>query len=50
MTVEAAFERSMHAPADIAAKRRPGLIELVLWTAGFVCVGFTTCYAYHIGL
>ena len=23
---------------------------VLLWTAGAVCVAFTTCYAYHIGL
>lgn len=50
MTIEAAFERSMHAPADVTARHRPGPVELVLWAAGFACVAFTTCYAYHIGL
>lgn len=50
MTIEAAFERSMQAQPDMSARRRPGLLDVVLWAAGFACVVFTTCYAYHIGL
>ena len=25
-------------------------LAVLLWTAGAVCVAFTTCYAYHIGV
>ena len=50
MTIEAAFERSMHAQADMSVQRPFGLLDLVLCAAGFACVVFTTCYAYHIGL
>ncbi|HVY98138.1 MAG TPA: hypothetical protein VHA35_01465 [Dongiaceae bacterium] len=44
MTSEAAVELS------VDVKRPPALMAVLLWAAGIACVGFTTCYAYHIGL
>lgn len=39
-----------HVETTFSDKRQLGVIEVVLWAAGFACVAFTTCYAYHIGL
>ena len=39
-----------HVETTFFDKSQPGVIEALLWAAGFVCVVFTTCYAYHIGL
>jgi len=39
-----------HVETTFSDKRQPGVIDVMLWTAGFACVAFTMCYAYHIGL
>jgi hypothetical protein len=50
MTVEAAIERPVHAGAEDLPKRQSVLTTVALWAISTASIGFTMCYAYHIGL
>jgi hypothetical protein len=34
---------------DQSPKRQPAMIAVLLWPISIACVGFTMCYAYHLG-
>jgi hypothetical protein len=34
---------------DRSPKRQPAVIAVLLWPVSIACIGFTMCYAYHIG-
>ena len=48
MAAESAIDVSVQ--ANGSAKRLPIPIAVLVWAASAVCIGFTMCYAYHIGL
>ncbi len=35
---------------DQSLKRQPAIVAVLLWPVGIACIGFTMCYAYHIGI
>ena len=45
MTYETTSDMSEHVESRWALP-----LAAVVWTAAAVCVAFTTCYAYHIGV
>jgi hypothetical protein len=45
MTYESATELSENVESRWALP-----FAVLVWTAGALCVAFTTCYAYHIGV
>ena len=48
MTAESAADLSVQ--ANGSAKRLPIPIAVLVWAVSAACIGFTMCYAYHIGL